>query len=118
MGLGKLPGGQVRKAEGEALKHLVKGRWVPLESSRDEFGVDAAEYINMGFDHAHDNALDAGAAFDRFVNAYREHARRFDPALKELVMETAVAVADAFGHANKAELTSLFRIQQLFREQA
>ncbi|MBX2971950.1 MAG: TerB family tellurite resistance protein [Flavobacteriales bacterium] len=110
--------GQVRAAEVATLKHLVKERWIPLESSRDEFGIDAAEYISMSFDYAHNNALDAGAAFDRFEGAYREHVKRFDPDLKKLVMNTAAAIADAFGHANKAELTSLMRIQQLFREQA
>lgn len=110
--------GQVRKAEVGTLKRLVKERWMPLESSRDEFGIDAAEYISMSFDHAHDNALDAGAAFDRFVNAYREHVKRFDPELKKLVLDTAAAITEAFGRTNKAELTSLTRIQQLFREEA
>lgn len=110
--------GQVRKAEVETLKQLVKERWMPLESSRDEFGIDAAEYINMSFDHAHDNALDAGSAFDRFADAYREHVKRFDPELKKLVLDTAAAIAGTFGHTNKAELTSLIRIQQLLREQA
>lgn len=108
--------GQVRKVEVEALKRLVKERWMPLESSRDEFGVDAAEYITMSFDYANDNNVDANEALQRFRDAYRDHGRHFDASLKALVLETAAAISDAYGHTNKTELTQLTSIQELFRQ--
>ena len=110
--------GRVHKAEVDTLKQLVKDKWMPLESSRDEFGVDSAEYITMSFDYANENDLDANEAYSRFAEAYREHGKRFDLSLKDLVLETATAISDAFGHKNKTELTQLTRIQQLFRQPA
>ncbi|HPF91186.1 MAG: TerB family tellurite resistance protein [Flavobacteriales bacterium] len=108
--------GQVRQAEVDALNELVRKQWMPLESSRDEFGVDAAEYISMSFDYARDNKLDAEQAFQRFEDAYQEHVTMFDPGLKRMVLDTATAITDAFGHTNKAELAVLTRLQSLFRE--
>jgi len=108
--------GQVRKAEVDTLKQLVKDKWMPLESSRDEFGVDSAEYINMSFDHAHDNAMKADDAYARFTAAYHEHKENIDSPLRELILDTAAAIADAYGQANKAELSRLAQLQQLFRE--
>lgn len=110
--------GYVREEEIEALKRLVMEQWMPLEGSRDEFGVDAAEYITMAFDYARDNRLDAQQTSLRFEAAYREHQRRFDPALKRLVLDTAAAIANAFGHTNKAEFAALTQLQTLFREPA
>ncbi|MEZ4791441.1 MAG: TerB family tellurite resistance protein [Flavobacteriales bacterium] len=108
--------GHVRQAEVDALNELVRKQWMPLESSRDEFGVDAAEYISMSFDYARDNKLDAEQAFQRFEDAYQEHVTMFDPGLKRMVLDTATAITDAFGHTNKAELAVLTRLQSLFRE--
>lgn len=105
--------GAVQKAEVEALKRLVKERWLPLEGSRDEFGIDGAEYIAMAFDHAHDNALDADAAYTRFADAYREHVKRFDPGLKKLVLDTATAIGQAFRGTNRAEEARLAQLRQL-----
>ena len=107
--------GRVRGEEVETLKELVKERWMQLEESRDEFGVDAAEYIAMSFDYANDNGLDAEQAYQRFADAYREHAKRFDQRMKRLVLDTAVAITDAFGHTNKSEHAALSRVQLLFR---
>ena len=107
--------GQVRQAEVDALNELVKKQWMPLESSRDEFGVDAAEYISMSFDYARDNKLDAKQAFQRFEDSYQEHVTMFDPGLKRMVLDTATAITDAFGHTNKAELAALTQLQELFR---
>ena len=106
--------GKVREVEVGTLKRLVKEKWLPLESSRDEFGVDAAEYIDMSFDYARDNKVDAQQAYDRFAAAYLEFKERFDPELKRMVLETASAITDAFGHTNKTELTALTRLRSLF----
>jgi len=108
--------GQVRKAEVDTLKKLVRDKWMPLESSRDEFGVDSAEYINMSFDYAHDNGMEADVAYERFITGYREHKHTIDADLRALILDTAAAITDAYGHTNKAELTKLTQLQQLFRE--
>ncbi len=107
--------GQVREVEVDTLKQLVKERWMPLEGSRDEFGVDAAEYITMAFDYAKENRLDVKQANERFKASYLEHRSRFDPDLKRLVLDTTTAITDAYGHTNKAELAALTQLQELFR---
>ena len=108
--------GQVRAVEVDTLKKLVKEQWMPLESSRDEFGVDAAEYITMSFDYARDNKLDSQQSYQRFVDAYREHAPHFDQGLKRMVLDTASAITDAYGHTNKSELAALTQLQLLFKD--
>lgn len=108
--------GNVHATEVDELKRVVKEKWLPLEESRDVFGTDSAHYISMSFDHATANVLSADEAFHRFADAYKENEKRFDRELKKLVLETASAIADAFGHKNKAELTKLARIQTLFRD--
>ena len=67
-------------------------------------------------DYARDNKLDAKQAFQRFEDSYQEHVTMFDPGLKRMVLDTATAITDAFGHTNKSELATLTRLQTLFRD--
>jgi hypothetical protein len=108
--------GHVRKAEVDTLKRVVNEQWLPLEGSRDEFGTDAAHYITMSFDYANDNEMSGDEAYARFVEAYGQHRSDIDAGLRKMILDTAAAIAGAYGHANKAELTKLTQIQQLFRD--
>ncbi len=105
--------GTVRTAEVEKLKQLVKQDWLPLEGSRDEFGTDAAHYIEMSFDFALGEEMDGDAAYERFVDEYKDLAPHFDAGLKRLVLTTAAAVADAFHGTNKEERRQLGQIRKL-----
>lgn len=105
--------GTVREAEVDELKRLVKEKWLPLEGSRDEFGTDAAHYIEMSFDFAMGEEMDGDAAYERFTDEYKELAPHFDTGLKRMVRETASAIADAFYGINKEEQKRLDQIDKL-----
>lgn len=105
--------GTVRTAEVDELKRLVKEKWLPLEGSRDEFGTDAAHYIEMSFDFALGEEMDGEEAYERFTDEYPELAPHFDAGLKRTVRETAAAIADAFYGTNKEEQKHLEQIGRL-----
>lgn len=105
--------GTVRTAEVDELKRLVKEKWLPLEGSRDEFGTDAAHYIEMSFDFALGEEMGGEEAYERFTDEYTELAPHFDTGLKRVVRETASAIADAFYGTNKEEQKRLDAIDKL-----
>lgn len=105
--------GTVRPAEAEKLKAVVAEKWLPLEDSRDAFGTDAAHYIGMSFDLAAAEEWNGQEAYTRFLENYTELQKHFQPSMRQLVLDTAAAVANAFNGTNKAELTRLTQIQQL-----
>ena len=105
--------GTVRPAEVDRLKALVKEKWLPLESSRDELGTDAAHYIGISFDFAQGAGMGSDEAFDRFAEDYRGHAASYDAGLKRMVLETARAIGEAFHGTNKAEQARLDRLERL-----
>ncbi len=108
--------GKVRPAETEKLKALVKNRWMPLESSKDEFGTDAGHYVDIGFDFANNDGMAPAAAFERFAEHVRAHPESYDPGLRRMVRESAEAIANAFAGHNKTEVGRLAQLDTLFRE--
>ncbi|HRH70329.1 MAG TPA: hypothetical protein PLB89_12555 [Flavobacteriales bacterium] len=108
--------GKVSHAEMEKLKQLVKDQWLPMEPSRDDLGTDAAHYIDISFDYALDEGMDADVAFDRFADYFRQNKAQFDPSLRRMIYETAAAIAGSFAGNNKAELVRLGQLEQLFGE--
>lgn len=105
--------GTIRAAELDALKQLVREKWLPLEGSRDEFGTDSAHYIGISFDYASTNDMSAEEAYARFADVYQEKEKHFDPEMKKLVLRTATAIADAFRDRNKTEKSMLAQVKQL-----
>ncbi len=105
--------GTIRAAELDALKQLVREKWLPLEGSRDEFGTDSAHYIGISFDYASTNDMSAEEAYARFADVYQEKEKHFDPEMKKLVMRTATAIADAYKDRNKTEKSMLAQVKQL-----
>lgn len=104
---------EVRPREVKRLKELVSKEWVPLESSTDEFGTDAAYYIYISFDYLTDTFTTARQAFDAFAEYYEVHKAYFNNGLKEKIRTTAYQIADAFRGMNKAEHEYLERLDQL-----
>lgn len=105
--------GRIAKAEAQKLKEEVSSVWLPLENSRDEFGTDAAHYIDISFDFANDEEMDAEEAFTKFLDNYHQEPAQYDHTMKELILKTA-CIASAFAGKNKAELVRLSRLQVAF----
>lgn len=107
--------GAVRKAEVEELKALIKKMWLPLEDGRDIFGTDAGHYIGISFDYANEEELSADDAFEKFREDYKEHHNRYDKGMKQMVFETAAAIASAFSGNNKSELVRLAQLETILK---
>lgn len=108
--------GKVRPAETKKLKALVKERWMPLESSRDEIGTDAGFYVDISFDFANGDNMDPAVAFERFAEHVRAHPASYDHGLRRLVRESAEGIATAFGGRNKSQEGRLEQLEKLFQE--
>jgi hypothetical protein len=106
----------VAPAEVTKLKALIRTQWMPLENSRDEFGTDAAHYIDIAFDHAHDHGMSADDAFARFESHFRADPALYDVGLRRMVRESAGAIASSFAGRNKSEVRQLVTLELLFRE--
>lgn len=102
---------EVRKAEFDKLKSLVKNYWLDVDSLEDEFGTDAAYEIEMVFEvlNAESN-LNVKACFDDFVNYKHQQPHLFTPENKTLILKTAHAIANAFAGVNKSELILLAKL--------
>ena len=108
--------GKVSPAEMDKLKQVVKDQWLPMESSRDDLGTDAAHYIDISFDYALDERMEADVAYTRFADYFRQNKVQFDPSLRHMIFETAAAIASSFAGNNKAELSRLGQLELLFTE--
>jgi len=106
---------QVTAAETDRLKTVLQDTWLKLEDSTDEFGGDAAYQVSSVFDWLLEETPSAEKAFEKFEIFFKENPSFFAPAIKAHILETANNIAVAFRDKNKAELTMLFRLYQLFK---
>ena len=100
--------------EADRLREMVKKIWVPLEDSTDEFGTDAAFYIDISFEYLLNEGIEAAEAFQEFENYYREHSGAFSKGLHDKIKTTARTIAQAFRGKNKKESAMLERLNHLF----
>ena len=107
--------GKVRPEERATLKALIEKHWLPLENSRDDLGTDEGRYVDIGFDYAHDEAIPPEKAFERFADHVRREPANFDEGLRHMIFQSAVEIAAACAGRNKAELTRLVALQNLFK---
>lgn len=99
--------------EAERLRELVKKIWLPMEASKDEFGTDAAYYIDISFEFLLNEGRDADEAFQEFENYYVDHSAAFSREIDEKIKTTARAIAKAFKGKNKKESAMLKRLNKL-----
>ncbi len=93
----------LRRREYEILKKDIEREWIPLESSTDEFGTDAANYIYFTYDSLMDQDFPPMEAFKSFQQYFQEHAAALDEAIRDRIKTTALHMARAFPHRNKTE---------------
>lgn len=103
----------VRAEEINTLKKLVKEQWVPVDSATDMYGTDEAYQIEIVFDWLQENAPTADWAFNEFKDYKKEHHQLFTQNIKQLIWETADAIAASFAGKNKAELLMLSKLKIL-----
>lgn len=105
----------VTTAEVSRLKEMVGKLWGPAESSTDEFGTDAAQYISISFEYLMNEGVEADMAFEEFSNYYQDHRAAFSDDVKENIRATAHAIAEAFKGENSLESAYLEKLEDLLR---
>ncbi len=103
--------GKVNRKEYEKLRDIVEKKLVPMESSTDSFGTDAAYYAEIEFDILQDEELDPQWCFDSFVNYVDTHKTAFDTKLKKMVMNLSKELSAVYHGTNKKEAALIHKLQ-------
>jgi len=106
--------GTVHAKEAAILKSLVREKWLSLDTIEDDYGTDAAFQIEIVFDWLLEEDKKSTDCFTDFTDFYKEHTSVFTEPIKDLIFETASAIANAFSGKNKSELVLLGKLRLLF----
>ncbi|WP_026452432.1 hypothetical protein [Aequorivita capsosiphonis] len=106
----------VRKVEYDVLKKMVLEKWKDLDDSKDPFQTDAAHQIEIVFDWFDYEQLEANNCFDSFEDYKKENSKLFTQERKQLIWETADAIASSFAGKNKSELIMLAKLKILLND--
>jgi len=105
----------VRKKEYDALRKLVKEQWKSMDDYKDDFNTDSAYQIEIVFDWMDYEQLDAANCFEEFKDFKKENDSLFTKERKNLIWETANAIANSFAGKNKSELIMLAKLKSLLK---
>ncbi len=106
----------VRKPEYETLKEIVATQWKNLDNYEDPFHVDASYQIEVVFDWFDYEQLDAKDCFESFADYKKEHPNLFTQERKELIWNTANAIAHSFAAKNKSEVIMLAKLKKILQD--
>lgn len=113
----------VAKADGTVSKNEVKAMHdsvlldiVPLEDSTDEFGTDAAHYVEMQFETLEVNNADPDECFQSFIDYVKDHHTAFNNELKELIINVSEKVANSYYGTNSKEQKLLNQLKEKLRK--
>ena len=103
--------GLISQREGNTIHQSVVKDLVPNEPHTDEFGMDAAYYVEMQFETLQEQDADPQDAFVSFIDYVEEHHTAFDQRLKEATMAIAEAVAGTFRSEKSKEYQLLAKLR-------
>ena len=106
----------VREAEYKTLTQIVEERWKQIDDYEDQFGSDAAYQISIVFEWYDYEQMDADDCFTSFSDYYMEHKSLFSELRKNLILNTAHSIAEAFAGTNKSELIMIAKLELLFNK--
>jgi hypothetical protein len=102
---------EVRNAEFEKLKELIKNQWLQLDPIEDTYNTDAAYQIEIVFDWLnHQGKLDSKKCFNDFIDYKNRQRHLFTNNVKQLILKTGSAIAASFSGVNKSELIILAKL--------
>lgn len=104
------------QAEIDSLKHVVNTHWLVVDRNYDELGIESARYIEVTFDHAMDIRMPARAAYAIFAESQVKEPDRFDQKTKELILRSAMAIAEASGSVNRSEAARISELEELLAQ--
>jgi uncharacterized tellurite resistance protein B-like protein len=95
--------GVISQEEKSALKKLIRKDLVPVETSRDEFGTDAAFYAEFEFDILEEAHASPKAAFNSFISFVENHHSAFDQRLRDATLKVVNELANAYHQGSEKE---------------
>lgn len=98
----------------QELNHAVQKSWLKYDDSTDEYGTDAAYYINIAFEYLTETMPTADEAFQQFEAFYVDNREVFTKELKNQIIDTTSDIGHAFAGINKAELNKMAELTLLF----
>ncbi|HET8735140.1 MAG TPA: hypothetical protein VFM69_00945 [Pricia sp.] len=105
--------GRVHIKELDRLKEIVTEKWLAVDDIEDRYHTDAAYQIETVFDWLLEYEKDSEECFEEFTDFYQSHSALFPDPVKNLIKETAHAIANSLAGMNKSELVLLVKIDLL-----
>lgn len=87
--------GRVNEKEVKALRELVRKELVPAESNKDEYGTDAAYYVDFELELMGETHPNPHVAFESFINFIEEHKTAIDKRMINATRKVAEKLAEA-----------------------
>ena len=92
------------------LKSEIETYWKPRFSKAP---YSMAYYIWHAFERSRSSKLPAEKAFEEFTSFFKNEPVHFTQEIRDLIMDTANAIAAAYADKNKSELILLAKLQLL-----
>ncbi len=102
----------LQEAETQQLKKEIDNYWKP-EYPKNPYHI--AYYIWHAFERCNREGRDAEASFKEFATYYKNNPGQFSNTTKDLILNTANAIAASFADKNKSELIYLAKLQLLLQ---
>ncbi|MFT5893004.1 MAG: hypothetical protein ACI9Y7_003123 [Dokdonia sp.] len=106
----------VRDEEVETLKKFVSSTWTSLDNKPDAYGVDSAFQIEVVFNWLDSEVYSAQDSYDAFTEYYTANKSLFTETIRQKIIKTASAIANAFSGLNKSELILLAQLNLLIND--
>lgn len=103
----------VHEDEYQALKDIVVLEWEKLEKENPSDAIYQMEVVFNWFDY---EQLDAQSCFESFEEYRKENPQHFNQERKQLIWNTANAIANSYAGKNKSELIMLAKLQILLKD--
>jgi len=108
--------GLISQREWNAVHESVVQKLVPNEPHTDEYGMDAAYYVEMQFETLQEQGADAQDAFTSFIDYVEEHHTAFDERLKKATLAIAETVAGTFRSETSKEYKLLAKLKHKIKQ--
>ena len=105
--------GKVSPNEKKALQQCINKTWKPMEESIDRHGTDQAYLINFSFEFEEAEPVSENY-FKSFEIYYQQNKSAFSTKIKDNILQTGKAIAEAYRGKNKKEQKVLDNIIRLF----
>lgn len=103
--------GKVSLKEETLLHKMVIEELVPNEEHCDEFGTDAAYYVEMEFEYLKENLADPKDSFDSFIDYITDHHTAMNEKLRSITLNLATRISEGYYGINRYEREMLIKLK-------